>query len=224
MTAFGRAMFDQLDHPDRDVTFQLSAQDSPSMVQNCRDFTTVRPNEQALIQGSLGGRRTPRVLDVACGIGRHSKYVRATAQDAVITVVEWDDHLRARAAADSGAATAYATFTDVPDDSRFDLVLLLGNGLGVFGDEGATRAGLSRVRDILAEGGHALIESCPPPRGQFHEGLLTLSYDNATDGPFPWGYATHTWLANCFQEIGMTPERPITSAITGPFFMVKATR
>jgi len=164
------------------------------------------------------------VLDVACGIGRHAKYVRATAPDAVITIVERDDDLRARAAADSGATTAHATFADVPSESRFDLVLFLGNGLGVFGGEDATRTGLTRVCGMFAEGGHVLIESCSPPRGEFHEGRLTLRYGNDADGPFPWGYATPSWLENCLREIGMRPEPSITSAITGPFFMIKATR
>src|SRR4051812_11448789 len=50
MSAFSRAMFDQLERPERNVTFHLSIGGGYGIDCPCRDFLHVRPEEQDLIR------------------------------------------------------------------------------------------------------------------------------------------------------------------------------
>jgi SAM-dependent methyltransferase len=165
MGAFSRAMLDQVADPNRDVRFEFAVQGGPTISCSCRDFVVVRPEEERLIREWLAGKDKPRVLDIGCGIGRHSALVRRLAPGAEITLVEIDPGLRAYACAEVAGSVGHALLQNLPGDARFDCVFLLGNSLGIFGTEQETRDGLKRIHGLVADGGSVLIESGSPSSG-----------------------------------------------------------
>lgn len=224
MSAFGKAMFAQLAQPDRRVTFRMSDGDGNAIDCPCHDFLKMRTEERDIIGLCLGGNLHPSVLDIGCGVGRHSSLVRSLSPGAAITVVETDRELRDYAVRVNPGAVGYEQLDDIPADARFDVVFLLGNGLGVFGTERTTREGIRRIHGILSERGCALIESGNPFPGDFHAARLQIKYGDLTDGPFTWGGATRGWLERELGEIGFDVTSFTRSSMGGPFFIIHATR
>ncbi|MDD5034504.1 MAG: hypothetical protein PHE55_07065 [Methylococcaceae bacterium] len=215
-------MFDQLQQPDHSVTFHLSIVGDGGMDCPCRDFLHVRAEEQDFIRHCLDGDGHPRVMDIGCGIGRHSSFVRSLSQGAAITVVETDRELREHTLRTVPGAISYEKFGDIPAQARFDLVLLLGNGLGVFGTARATRDGLRQIHDMLSDKGSALIESGNFAAGEFYEARHQIDYGGYVDGPFMWGYATRAWLTRELTEAGFEVLSVTPSSHGGPFFIIHA--
>lgn len=222
MNAFAKAMFEQLRHPDCDVTFHMRLVDGPGVDYSCRGLLHVRPEEEAVIRSCLGDKQEPRILDMASGIGRHSAFAHSVSPDARITLVEMNQQLRDYCLSRIPGAVGYERFDDVPADSRFDVVFLLGNGLGVFGSEDATRHQLHRALSLLVAGGHVLIESGNFAAGNFHEARHEIEYDGAVDPPFTWGYATRDWLETELVSAGFEIISMIASSAGGPFFLCQA--
>jgi hypothetical protein len=195
MNAFAKAMFDQLRDPDHEVTFHMRLVDGVGVDCSCRDLLYVRPEEETLIRSCLANKQGPRILDVACGIGRHSAFAHSVSPHARITLVEMNHQLRDHCLSIIPGAVAYERFDDVPAHSRFDAAFLLGSGLGVFGSETATRHQLQRLFSLVADGGCALIETGNFATSSFYEARYQIEYGGSVDGPFVWGYATREWLA-----------------------------
>jgi SAM-dependent methyltransferase len=206
MSAFGRAMLDQLAHPERNVTFCISA-NGQFINCPCDVFTVANDEEQQIINNILRENRPARVLDIGSGIGRHSHFVCETAEELLlnvaITIVESDRELREHTLQSIPNAVGFERFEGIPPESRFDLIFLLGNGLGIFGSEQETREGLRRVSSMLSAGGNALIECGNPFGGNFREVHHRIEYGGMVDGPFPWGYATSEWLNGELPEAGL---------------------
>ena len=221
MGAFSRAMLDQLADLNRDVRFEFSLQGGPAISCLCRDFIAVRPEEEKLIRECLAGTDKPRILDVGCGIGRHGALVRRLSPGAEISLVESDPDLLGHACAAVAGSVGYALLEDLPDDATFDCITLLGNGLGIFGTEQATREGIRRIRGLMAEGGSVLIESGNFARGDFYEAPHQLRYKGLTD-TFTWGYATRKWVDSVLASAGFVVESITASTQGGPFFIVHA--
>jgi SAM-dependent methyltransferase len=222
MSAFVKAMFDQLRQPNRNVTFHMRVVGGYGMDCPCQDFIRLRSEEESLIGQSLDGRQRPRLLDIGCGIGRHSAFIQSKRPDAQIMVVEIDQELREHTRSNIARATAYEQFSDVPAEARFDIILLMGNGLGVFGSENPTRDALARVRGMVAEGGCVLIESGTFKPGEFHAVLHEIEYNGVIDDPFIWGYATRDWLARELENVGFTGVSITQSSRGGSFFIIYA--
>ena len=184
----------------------------------------MRPEEREIIRQSLEGNGHPRVLDIGCGIGRHSSLVRLLSPGAEITVVEADHDLREHTVNAVAGAVSYEQIDFIPPGERFDIVFLLGNGLGIFGTERATRDGLRQIHGMLSERGCAIIESGTIDNGEFCEALHRIEYDGHVDGPFTWGYATRHWLERELAAAGFTVQSFRHSTRGGPFFIINATR
>ena len=222
MNAFANAMFDQLQHPDRDVQFHMRIVGGPKMDCSCRDFLHPRSEEEALIRNCLGDRQAPRLLDIACGIGRHSAFVHSLLPHAKVTLVETNQQMRDYCLSRIPGAVGYERFDDIPAQSHFDIAFLMGNGLGVFGSETATRRQLQRILSLLADGGCVLIESGNFAAGSFYEAQHEIEYGGSVDGPFTWGYATRDWLQRELVTAGFEIVSVTQSSVGGPFFICHA--
>ena len=224
MSAFAQAMFDQMRQPDRDVRFRMRIVGGPRMYCPCRDFLYLRTEEQSLIRECLDGRQDPSVLDIGCGIGRHSLFAHSLAPHARITVVEIDQQLRDHCISVIPGAVGYEQFDDVPAGAHFDSVFLMGNGLGVFGSELATRQRLQRLHGLVANGGSMLIESGNFGAGSFYAAQHEIEYGGSVDGPFTWGYATSEWIQGELVKVGFSVVSLAASSRGGPFFICHAKR
>ena len=224
MSAFAKAMFDQLRHPDRDVRFHMRGAGEFEVDCPCRDFLYLRAEEQSLIRDCLRGRQEPRVLDIGCGIGRHSEFAYSLSPHARISVVEIDQQLRDHCVSNIPGAIGYEQFSDVLDNANFDVAFLMGNGLGIFGSELETRRQLQRLRGLIAHGGSVLIESGNFAAGSFYVAQHEIEYDGSADGPFAWGYATSEWLQRELVSMGFEIVSVTPSSRGGPFFICHAKR
>jgi hypothetical protein len=220
-TAFGQAMMAHVMAPSVPLTVAITW-DGQITTNDCGTYVEVRPEEEALLTHHLADRVAPSVLDIGCGVGRHSILVRSRAPSAAITVVEKDDGMR-RFAVERTNAIGYRSIDEVPAGSRFDLILLLGNGLGIFGDEERTREGLRRVLAMVNEGGAAIIESGTPSQG-FHTASMQVRYGEMIDGPFDWGIADQNWLSDELTRNGFHVDCTVRSTVRGVFYIVSAVR
>lgn len=108
-----------------DVRFHMRIVGGPGMDCSCRDFLYLRTGEQSLVRECLGGIQNPRILDVGCGIGRHSAFARSVSTHADIAVVEIDQKLRDYCISVVPGAIGHEQFSDVPADARFDIIFLM---------------------------------------------------------------------------------------------------
>lgn len=102
------------------------------------------------------------VLDVACGIGRHTvelaeRGVEATGVDLSPEYVERAGERAAAAGVDDRTTFLAGDVRDLPVDGEFDLVTNLWTAFGYYDDE-TNRAVLDGVRDRVAPGGALLVE------------------------------------------------------------------
>ncbi|MEI8374997.1 MAG: class I SAM-dependent methyltransferase [Planctomycetota bacterium] len=211
--AFATAMLRQLTHPEQDVRFLTCLSDGGECWASCRVFLSVRREEEKLLRLALSNYPTPpRVLDIGCGIGRHLSYAIGLRGDAQVLGVEYSSILRDHCAGIIPAGTWLRSFSEVPDSERFDLVLLMGNGLGIFGSEEDAKEGLRRIYRLLANGGFLLVET-GYPHGYF-EAEMEIRFQEIVDGPwlvdgpFPWGFASDTWLSRELLAAGYTLPTP----------------
>ena len=223
MNAFATAMLDQLQHPTRDIQFRMEMANGSGFNCSCQDFLQLRPEEETLLTGLLRDQPAPTVLDVGCSVGRHLDFVRRQQPAAQLVGVEKADDLRHYCSERFQSAMFWQSFADVPDDLRFDLVLLMGNGLGIFGDEQSTLTGLRRIHGLLNPGGVLVVETGNPfTRSDFLVSRFTIGYRNQIDEPFSWGYASRSWLERNLAATDYQLDQVVRSSALGGFFIACA--
>ncbi|MFZ4479736.1 MAG: class I SAM-dependent methyltransferase [Rhodoferax sp.] len=218
-TAFGQAMLASVaGHPQR---FSMKMGHDPAMAMSCREFMHLRPDEEQLLE-SISLPHSANVLDYGCGIGRHFSYVRqanATARLVGIEICDLMlDHCRRIFTA---PATFVSSFAEVSVD-QFDLIMLMGNGLGVLGGEQQATAGLELLISSLRPGGRIVIETGNPFGAGYLSRNFTIDYHGQTDGPFTWGYSDRTWISETLARLGCTVAISESCAPGGSFFFVVA--
>lgn len=200
-SAFGLAMLNALNHHNE--TFQLSFNGGPPMTQRCNAFLTLRQEEVDLFNG-ISLPVGARVLDYGCGAGRHLVHLRAGRADIHCVGIEVCDGLRTHCAdALSEPATFFVNWHQARDVGPFDLILLMGNGLGVLGDEQAARTQLRELVHSMAPGGRMLIETGNWNGRGYRTDTLEIRYQGHVDGPFPWGGADRTWVTDELHALGV---------------------
>jgi SAM-dependent methyltransferase len=100
-----------------------------------------------------------RILDVACGAGRHAAPLADAG--AIVVGVDTSDHLLRAAATDTGAAYARADMRALPFTDQFDIALCLFASFGLVGSDEDDVA-MSAIAGSLTTGGILLIESWNP--------------------------------------------------------------
>jgi SAM-dependent methyltransferase len=100
-----------------------------------------------------------RILDVACGAGRHAGPLAALGTDVV--GVDTSAHLLEAAPRDTGATYALADMRALPFADRFDIAICLFASFGLVGD-GEDAVAMSSMAGALTPGGILLIESWNP--------------------------------------------------------------
>ena len=203
--------------------FRMTMQNGPSITLNCQDFLATRDEENRLLDG-IDLPENGDVLDWGCGVGRHLSYVRQTHPSVHCCGIDvcdlMLDHCRRSIVA---PATFAHTLEELPH-REFDLILLMGNGLGVLGDEQGAVERLQQLVRSLRLGGRIVIETGNPFGRGYSAPAFTIEYGGHHDGPFTWGCSDRDWLSQTLEQLGCAVALSQSQAPGGMFFFAVAER
>lgn len=213
---FGRAILDyQTNNEPQDLITEtnISEADDMSVAYLFRSFKEMPKIEQKALQLSKG-----KILDVGCGAGSHSLYLQEKRFD--ITSIDISENA-IQACQLRGLKNARVQNLLEIKNEKFDTILLLMNGTGIFGTLAQTSIYLQKLKSLLNPNGQILIDSSDiiymfdeeedgskwiPADGYYGELTFTISYKNQTEEPFPWLYLDYNTLQNAAHANGLNCE------------------
>ena len=215
---FGKAIYDYQinNHPEDLITeTSISEPDEMSVAYLFRNYMEMPEIEQKALTLSNG-----RVLDVGCGAGSHSLYLQ---KEKLLEVMSIDISAHAVEACRLRGLKS-VLIMDVMDlkKERFDTILLLMNGTGIFGKLSKVTDYLQQLKSLLNPGGQILIDSSdiiymfdededggkwiPSDNDYYGELTFTLHYKKETEAPFDWLYLDYNTLQNAAIANGLECE------------------
>lgn len=218
---FGKAILDfQTNNSPEAISTEtnISEADDMDVAYLFRSYNEMPKLEQKALQLSKG-----KVLDAGCGAGSHSLYLQennfdVTAIDISANAIE---ACQLRGLKNARVQNILDLDSDLHQNDRYDTILLLMNGTGIFGTLQQTSNYLSKLKSLLAPNGQILIDSSDiiymfdedddgskwiPSEGYYGELTFTISYKNHTEEAFPWLYLDYNTLQNAAHANGLQCE------------------
>ncbi|GAA6766745.1 class I SAM-dependent methyltransferase [Flavobacterium johnsoniae] len=215
---FGKAMYDfQTNNSPEDIITEtsISEEDEMSVEYLFRSYDEMPKIEQKALQLATG-----KILDVGCGAGSHSLSLQ---NDRNLDVVSIDisekaiETCRLRGLKN----TQVQNVLDFKGE-KFDTILLLMNGTGIFGKLENCNKYLSKLKSLLNPGGQILIDSSdiiymfdededggkwiPSETEYYGELTFTISYKGEKEETFDWLYLDYNTLQNAAIANGLKCE------------------
>ncbi|MET3027502.1 class I SAM-dependent methyltransferase [Flavobacterium sp. UW10123] len=215
---FGKAIFDfyTKNSPEDIITeTSISEEDEMSVEYLFRTYNEMPKIEQKALQLAKG-----KILDVGCGAGSHAlslqneRSLDVTAIDISEKAVET---CRLR-----GIKNAKVENILDFEGEKFDTILLLMNGTGIFGQLKNSNKYLSKLKSLLNPGGQILIDSSdiiymfdededggkwiPSDNDYYGELVFNISYKGEKEEPFDWLYLDYNTLQNAAIANGLNCE------------------
>lgn len=215
---FGKAMFDFQTHnsPEDIITeTSISEEDEMSVEYLFRSYSDMPKLEQKALQLAFG-----KTLDVGCGAGSHSLSLQ---KDRNLDVVSIDISEKAIETCNLRGLknTKVKNILDF-EGEKFDTILLLMNGTGIFGKLENCNKYLSKLKSLLNPGGQILIDSSdiiymfdededggkwiPSDKEYYGELTFTISYKGEKEDSFDWLYLDYNTLQNAAIANGLQCE------------------
>jgi SAM-dependent methyltransferase len=213
---FGKAILDyQTNTSPEDIITEtnITEADEMEVAYLFRDFISMPKIEQTALQLAKG-----KILDVGCGAGSHSLYLQEKGLE--VTAIDISSNA-IKACELRGIKMARVQNVLDLENEKFDTILLLMNGTGIFGSLNNTAVYLQKLKSLLAPNGQILIDSSDiiymfdeaedgskwiPADGYYGELTFTISYKNQTEDPFPWLYLDYNTLQNAVHANGLQCE------------------
>ena len=224
---FGKAILDfQTNNSPEDLITEtsISEADEMSVAYLFRSYDEMPKLEQKALQLAKG-----KVLDVGCGAGSHSLTLQ---NDRNLDVTSIDISPNAIQACQlRGLKNAKVQDIMTLENEKFDTILLLMNGTGIFGTLKETPNFLQKLKSLLNPNGQILIDSSDiiymfdddedggkwiaspvqptdssPGAGYYGELTFAVSYKNETEVTFPWLYLDYNTLQNAAFANGLQCE------------------
>jgi SAM-dependent methyltransferase len=222
---FGKAILDfQTNNSPEDLVTEtnISEADEMSVEYLFRSFNEMPELEKKALQLCKG-----KVLDVGCGAGSHSLYLRE--KGFAVTAIDISENaiktceLRGLKNVRVQNILEVSTYTSESElaKQKFDTILLLMNGTGIFRTLSETSIYLQKLKSLLNPNGQILIDSSDiiymfdkevdgsylVPAGNYYGELtFTISYKGETEESFPWLYIDYNTLQNAAQANGLQCE------------------
>ena len=219
---FGKAILDYQTHnsPEDLITeTSISEADEMSVAYLFRDFKNMPKLEQKALQLAKG-----KVLDVGCGAGSHALYLQEKGFD--ITAIDISENAikvcELRGLKNCKVSDILDLDTDIHQhDNKYDTILLLMNGTGIFGKMNQIPKFLQKLKSLLNEGGQIIIDSSDliymydqdedgayevPANGYYGELTFTIQYKGETEDTFDWLYLDYNTLQNAAIANGLECE------------------
>jgi SAM-dependent methyltransferase len=215
---FGKAILDyQTNNSPEDLLTEtsISEADEMSVSYLFRNYNEMPKLEQKALQLAKG-----KILDVGCGAGSHALELQ-NERKLNVTAIDISENA-VRACQLRGINNAeVANILDLDTENKFDTILLLMNGTGIFGTLNETAKYLQKLKSLLNEGGQILIDSSDliymfdqdedgaysiPADGYYGELTFTVQYKGETEDTFPWLYLDYNTLQNAAIANGLQCE------------------
>lgn len=205
---FGKAILDFQTHnsPEDLLTeTNISEEDEMSVAYLFRSFSEMPLLEQKALLLAKG-----KVLDIGCGAGSHSLYLQ-NEKKLNVTAIDISKNAIEACQLRGLENTKVETILEFETDEKFDTILLLMNGTGIFGKLKNVSNYLQKLKSLLAENGQILIDSSDIIymfdededggkwiSGDAYYGELefTIFYKGQKEAPFPWLYMDYNTLQN----------------------------
>ena len=213
---FGKAILDfQTNNSPEDLVTEtnISEADDMSVDYLFRSFNEMPKLEKKALQLCKG-----KVLDVGCGAGSHALHLQEKGFD--VNAIDISANA-IKACQLRGLEKARVQNVLDIENEKFDTIILLMNGTGIFGTLAETSKYLQKLKSLLNSNGQILIDSSDiiymfdkdkegsylvPADGYYGELTFTISYKNETEEPFPWLYLNYNTLQNTAYANGLNCE------------------
>lgn len=215
---FGKAMFDfQTNNSPEDIITEttISEEDEMSVDYLFRSYNEMPKIEQKALQLATG-----KTLDVGCGAGSHSLSLQ---NDRKLEVTSIDISEKAIETCKlRGVKNAKVQNILDFEEEKFDTIILLMNGVGIFGKLDNCNKYLSKLKSLLNEGGQILLDSSdiiymfdededggkwiPSNNDYYGELVFNISYKGEKEEPFNWLYLDYNTLQNAAIANGLKCE------------------
>ena len=214
---FGKAILDyHTNNAPEDLITEttISEADEMPIAYLFRSYDAMPIIEQKALQLAKG-----KVLDVGCGAGSHSLTLQ---NDRDLNVFSIDISPNAiKTCQLRGLKNAKVQDLMTVESEKFDTILLLMNGTGIFETLKKTTLYLQKLKSLLNPDGQILIDSSDiiymfdeaedgsrwiTGTGYYGELTFTISYKNETEVPIPWLYLDYNTLQNAAHSNGLDCE------------------
>lgn len=215
---FGKAMYDfQTNNSPEDIITEtsISEEDEMSVDYLFRSYNEMPKLEQKALQLAFG-----KVLDVGCGAGSHSLSLQ---NDRNLDVISIDISEKAIETCKlRGVKNAKVQNILDFEREKFDTIILLMNGVGIFGKLDNCNKYLSKLKSLLNPGGQILLDSSdiiymfdedgdggkwiPSNNDYYGELVFNISYKGEKEDAFDWLYLDYNTLQNAAISNGLKCE------------------
>jgi SAM-dependent methyltransferase len=215
---FGKAILDyQTKDASEDLITETSISEADEMLVSYlfRTYNEMPKLEQKALQLSKGN-----VLDVGCGAGSHALALQ-NERNLEVTAIDISENA-VKACHHRGLKNVFVMhLLDLNPSTKFDTILLLMNGTGIFGTLKETGTYLQKLKSLLNKNGQILIDSSDliymydqdeegaysiPADGYYGELTFTVHYKGETEDTFPWLYLDYNTLQNAAIANGLNCE------------------
>lgn len=214
---FGKAILDYQTNnfPEEIITeTSISEADEMSVSYLFRDFKDMPVLEQKALQLTKG-----KILDVGCGAGSHALYLQEKGFD--VTGIDISANAIEACKLRGLKKIKVQNILDLDASEKYDTILLLMNGTGIFGTLVNISKHLKKLKSLLNKSGQILIDSSDiiymfdqdeegayeiPATGYYGELSFTMKYKGETEDIFPWLYLDYNTLQNACYANGLQCE------------------
>jgi SAM-dependent methyltransferase len=196
---FGKAILDyQTNNLPEDLITEtsISEADEMSVAYLFRSFDEMPKIEQKALELCHG-----KILDIGCGAGSHSLYLQQKGFE--VTSIDISENAIKACQLRGLKNTKVLNVLDL-ENQKFDTILLLMNGTGIFRTVAETPKYLQKLKSLLNPNGQILIDSSDiiymfdddevPTETYYGELTFSISYKNQTEEAFPWLYLDYNLL------------------------------
>ena len=215
---FGKAIFDfyTKNSPEDIITeTSISEEDEMSVEYLFRTYNEMPKIEQKALQLAKG-----KILDVGCGAGSHALSLQ-NERNLEVTAIDISEKAIETCLLRGIKNAKVENVLDF-EGEKFDTILLLMNGTGIFGQLKNCNKYLSKLKSLLNPGGQILIDSSdiiymfdedddggkwiPSENDYYGELVFNISYKGEKEESFDWLYLDYNTLQNAAIANGLNCE------------------